>query len=101
MKDDPFLIATEHVAWCIRQGICLAQLHVALGRRAGPPFETWNDAIWTLARVYSDLDWRSGADLIAASTQAAKPEVPPLRHRTSPRLESELWPRSLRQRRAA
>lgn len=54
-RDDPFRIATEHVAWWIGQGLGLAELHDALEDRGGAPFATWNDAIWTLARVYSDL----------------------------------------------
>lgn len=50
MRPDPFEIAVEHVAWCIRQGMHARDVLAALGEPA-PDRVTWNDVIWTIAAL--------------------------------------------------
>jgi hypothetical protein len=55
MTDDPRSLALEHVAWCVREHLHLAELHEALGREAGPRFRHWEDAIARLTRIASNM----------------------------------------------
>jgi hypothetical protein len=89
--EDPFAVATEHVVWCLRQEMPLDELHEALGFRGGASFRTWNDAIWTLARIYSDLAEKQhkGRGLRPVSeavdrVMARVPEPEPFRQREPP-----------------
>lgn len=56
-KSDPFEVAVEHVAWCIRQRWTPDDVFLALGQRPPSAAPTWNDAIWVCARVVSDSVW--------------------------------------------
>jgi hypothetical protein len=56
MTADPRSLALEHVAWCLKEGMTLSELHAALGFEAGPHFASWEDAIVRLTRVASDME---------------------------------------------
>lgn len=56
-RPDSFAVAAEHIAWCLAQGMSLADVHDALacGGWYGPAFASWNDAIWAVAAAQDRL----------------------------------------------
>lgn len=77
-RPDSFAVAAEHVAWCLKQGMTLDDLHrsLACGGWHCPPFRSWNDALWAIAaasdRLTSNLAAR-GAQAHHAKITAAMP----------------------------
>jgi hypothetical protein len=88
MTADPRSLALEHVAWCLKEGVTLSELHVALGFEAGPHFHHWEDAINRLTRIASDmviyLDAQQRKDRRKTNVPPAYRRPPPLRHREQP-----------------
>ena len=54
MTHDPFAIAAEHIAYCLRRGDKPADVFAALGE-ACPAEPSWNAAIWAVAWLADDV----------------------------------------------
>lgn len=70
--------ALEHVAWCLKEGLTLAELHAALGPQAGPRFRCWEDAIAQLALI---ADYMA----ICLDRESRRRQPEPFRRREPPR----------------
>lgn len=55
MHDDPFEIAVEHCAWCIRQGMQPEHLFAAFTTEPIPVRPSWGNAVWLIARLAGDM----------------------------------------------
>lgn len=63
-RPDPFAIAAEHVAWCLREGFSINDVLRAIGAGVVGN-ETWNDVIWAIAKAQDEMDPRLVAAPIA------------------------------------
>lgn len=50
VDDDPFVLAAEHLAWAIREGMSFADVLWSIGEPAYGT-ETGNDVLWALAKA--------------------------------------------------
>lgn len=74
--DDPFVLATEHLAWCLRDGMTFSDILSAIGE---PCFgtETGYDILWAIAKAAEEL---KDPRLVARAVKI----YPPFKRRESP-----------------
>ena len=61
---DPFVIAAEHIAWCVREGLHPSDFFIAVGEPLPPQPPSWQQAIWLAARIASMASERLADDKV-------------------------------------
>lgn len=75
---DPFSVAVEHIAYCIRQGMDPVDFFVSVRQPLPSRNPTWGEAIWTAARLHQDMLERNPrlADAVVYSPVYAQFRLP-------------------------